>query len=230
MHFPDDHDHIYTEEVVSTIDPAKSKPQVRRSKHGSALTRKPRNTCGKCNGGWMSQIETAVIAVATPLILGKPYLIDTADQWRLATFLCLISMRIAFLARNSMAISDVDRKWLMQRCEPPPHWKIWIARIADEPLDEHWTLFSAIKRQKLPLDEVRADAPNTQCTTIVIGQLCGHLFSAISDWGFDGYDGIVLTDIWPPTQFYIDTRFIPTATHEVARALHNAFRLPPSDG
>src|SRR5436309_1950120 len=59
------------------IDPAQSRPEKRSSRQGSNLKRKPRNTCGACNGGWMSSIENSAIPFATPLILGKNCLIDT---------------------------------------------------------------------------------------------------------------------------------------------------------
>ena len=113
-------------------------------KQGSALSRKPRNTCGACNSGWMSRIENAVTPIAIPLILGKPCLIDTIGRWQLASVLCLISMRVAFLTKSPFVLPVEDREWMMEKAEPPPHWKIWITRIVEPPLDEHWTLFSAV--------------------------------------------------------------------------------------
>src|SRR5215208_6388928 len=66
----------------------------RRVKPGHAASRKPRNTCGKCNSGWMSRIEDATRPALTLIILGRSILLDTINQRLLASFLCLASMRL----------------------------------------------------------------------------------------------------------------------------------------
>ncbi|MGB7098387.1 MAG: hypothetical protein WBD95_06410, partial [Xanthobacteraceae bacterium] len=91
-------------------------------------------------------------------------------RWQLASFLCLVSMRVAFLTKSPFVLPVEDREWMMEKAEPPPHWKIWITRIVEPPLDEHWTLFSAVALP--PSHKVSSD---TQCTTIVIGQFCAHV-------------------------------------------------------
>jgi hypothetical protein len=218
MAFQEDHQHL----EIAFGEPNTQTQTVRL---GSALGRKPRNTCRECNEKWMSQIENGVIPVATSLILGKSLLLDISGRWSLAAFLCLIAIRVSLLARRSSSlVSAEERNWLMQRREPPPHWKIWIARIADKPFDEHWTLFSEITRA--PPDKIGPHRPDVYCITIVLGQLCAHVLGSVSDWGFVDYEGVVLTDIWPPSQLYVDSRLIPTITHDAARALHNALRHP----
>jgi len=63
---------------------------------------------------------------------------------------------------------------------------------------------------------------NTQVTTIVAGQLCAHIFSS-SVWGnFKGYQGAPLTQIWPPHQLPIDTRFIRSIDNAGLPWLHEA--------
>src|SRR4051794_2418422 len=89
MSFSNNHEHIHTQESFSTRA-AESKPETRSPKQGSALARKPRNTCGRCNNGWMSEIENSAIVVATPLILGQQCLLGVFARWRLASLLCLI--------------------------------------------------------------------------------------------------------------------------------------------
>ncbi len=144
MNFPENHGHFQTRDAFSRTDEFAPIPQTQTQKQGSALSRKPRNTCGACNSGWMSRIENAVTPIAIPLILGKPCLIDTIGRWQLASVLCLISMRVAFLTKSPFVLPVEDREWMMEKAEPPPHWKIWITRIVEPPLDEHWTLFSAV--------------------------------------------------------------------------------------
>lgn len=61
---------------------------------GAVAKRRPYNTCGKCNAGWMREIEETVMASLPALLRGEHLLLDTTTQKLLATFLCLVSMRI----------------------------------------------------------------------------------------------------------------------------------------
>ncbi|OIQ73474.1 hypothetical protein GALL_448880 [mine drainage metagenome] len=58
-----------------------------------------------------------------------------------------------------------------------------------------------------------ADYCNTQCTTLVIGKLCAHLFSSTVQPVL-GYEGISLTRIWPPSGFGLSTAFLPTISDD----------------
>jgi hypothetical protein len=170
----------------------------------------------------MGRIENSVIPIATPLILGKPNLIRVVDQWLLASFLCLVSMRVALLARHPTVIPQQDRDWLRIRGCPPNDWQIWITRLKEDQRIEDWTYFSPMQRasQSSSQKEGSRDACNTQVTTMVIGHLCAHLFSSTVWLDFAGYEGIHMTQIWPPGQFDIDSRWLPIVTDEVAKALH----------
>ena len=52
------------------------------------------------------------------LLLGRPCLLDTIRQRLLASFLCLVSMRVEFGSRGMRTIPAADRQWLMTRGEP----------------------------------------------------------------------------------------------------------------
>jgi hypothetical protein len=63
------------------------------------------------------------------------------------------------------------------------------------------------------------DYCNTQCTTLVIGKLCVHLFSSTVQPVL-GYDGVRLSRIWPRSGFNLNTAFLPTIADDAAIALH----------
>jgi hypothetical protein len=204
----------------------------RRVKPGHARSRKPRNTCARCNSGWMSNVESLAKNPTLPIIAGVPSVLDTFGQRLLAALLCLISMRMEFLG-VMRAVSPQDRDWLRYYREPSDDWKIWIARLADEHADS-WARFYAAQLGPLPADKIGPEHCNVQVATMVIGKLCAHTFySPDIDLSSYGYEGVRLTCIWPPGRFDIQTAHLPAFTNKTILWLHEAFaresRKPPTE-
>lgn len=186
-------------------------PKSKTLREGQTRSRKPRNTCGRCNGGWMSGIEDASIPFAAPLIQGDSVVLTPHAQQVLASFLCLIVMRLEFLGK-ARVIPMQERLLLKQTLIPPHNWKIWVARFTGNP-DDHASHRCSIQLSTgdnlPPPDRVGLDYCNAQTTTIVLGNLCAHLFSSVEPI-MDGYEGISLTRLWPLTGLSIQSDFIPT--------------------
>jgi hypothetical protein len=210
--------------IFSTFTPdVPGPPKSFRQRQGHARSRKPRNTCGKCNGGWMSRIESDVIPIATPLILGRQCRVTEEGQRKPAAFLCLVSMRTEYLG-ELRAIPPEDRRYLMEHFEPPALWFVWIARYAGNKPDEHWSRYCGMQlcsEGTGPVSEVGPEHCNTQVTTMVLGKLCTHVFSS-TETPVLGYEGIRMTRIWPQSGFVIDTRFLPTWDDAAVLWLHEA--------
>jgi hypothetical protein len=188
---------------------------------GHARTRKPRNTCVTCNGGWMSLIEGRARPSGTRLILDSPQLMDLNDQTAIASLLTLITMRLEFLG-DMRAIQNQERDWLRAHREPSKDWKIWISAFGGDDGDQHWSRSYAAQLESKPTDRVGLEYCNVRVTTLVIGKLCAHLFySPIID--FQGYEGISLTQIWPRPHVYVDTSLLSVITGKDALFLHEAF-------
>jgi hypothetical protein len=214
--------HEQTTGLFSTFVPEVPGPEKSvKVRQGHARSRKPRNTCGKCNSGWMSGIENDVIPAATQLIKGETFRFGESNQRQLAAFLCLISMRLEFLG-IMRAIPAIDRHYLKDHLEPPVMWTIWVAAYAGAKPDEHWSRYCAMQVGSTPADIVGPEHCNTQVTTLVIGKLCAHLYSS-TETPVLGYEGIQLTRIWPTSGLSIDTRFLPPLTDEDVVSLHEAF-------
>jgi hypothetical protein len=205
---------------LETFEPKMGMPPLQATKkQGHVGSRKPRNTCGKCNGGWMREIEETNMSLVPPLLLGHPHLLQSFGQRLLATFLCLVSMRIEISSVTVGSIPKAERDWLKQNYEPPANWRIWIARYKGEPLmDERFAAMQIASKTVKPSIE----HCNSQVTTLVIGQLCAHLFSSTVWPNFGGYEGIQLCSIWPPSQFGIDTSAMPVITQTMVPWLHEA--------
>jgi hypothetical protein len=166
----------------------------------------------------MRHIEEAAMPIMQPLIAGVACSIDADYQRILAAFLCLVSMRLE-LSSKMPSIPAEDRNWLMTRSEPPCHWKIWIAQYYGDPLlDERYTAMQIASSKSVPRG---VEHCNSQVTTLVIGQLCAHLFSS-TDWrDFGGYD-VELASIWPQGTRVIDTWRIEGISEAEVPWLHEA--------
>lgn len=196
-------------------------------RQGSAGQRKPRNTCLACNGGWMSRMEDSAKRPTARLIRGERQFLSPVDQIAVAALLCLISTRIEFIG-TQRAVSAQDRNWLRLARMPSASWKIWIAKFIGPNPYEHWSRKYALRLDPVPSDPIDPENCNIYVSTYIIGQLCAHLVYCPIDRLFGGYEGVHLTDIWRPGNFYIDTLFMPifddlkTVTHlheTVARSL-----------
>jgi hypothetical protein len=201
---------------------------LRRTRQGHAGSRELRNTCSKCNSGWMSRLENAAMPIAGPLFQNRTSVIQTFDQRMLAAFLCLINMRVEFTNIATQAASAEDRQWLMKTFEPRNNWKIWIAHYAGKNPETDWCRHYGLDLVDSPINDGQPPKCNTQVTTIVIGHLCAHLFS--SDFlPLEEYEQPALARIWPPTNFDInwgDVRYISVENIRVlAEVLPNSF--PP---
>ncbi len=215
--------HEITTGYFATFEPeVLGLPKTKEEKQGPARSRKPRNTCAKCNSEWMSGVETAAIPFATPLIKGDDFQLNGEGQHILAAFFSLIAMRLQFLG-DMRPIPAWDRLYLKEHLEPPPLWGIWIAKYIGEKPDDHWSRFCGLQvvfpDDLPPADKMGADYCNTQCTTLVINKLCAYLFSSTVQ-PVIGIEGIRLTRIWPPSGFSLNTAFLPTIGDDAVIALH----------
>lgn len=191
----------------------------RRVRQGHATSRKPRNTCGECNSGWMSKIEGAAKPIGLPLMQGSSLILRPVDQMLLAALFCLITIRNEFNRLQSVAIPGVDRDCLRTTLLPPWHgWKIWIAKYGGPNVKENWSYHQPMHLASGPPSQTGPDKTNTQTTTLVIGQVCAHVFSSTYIPGFD-YIGLPMVQIWPPRPYDINWRNARTHTERTLFAL-----------
>jgi hypothetical protein len=198
------------------------------TRQGHARTRKPRNTCERCNTGWMSRIEDAAIEPITPLIFGVDVPLRMDDQRAIAALLCLINMRLEFLG-DFRAIPPSDRSTFRQTGLPPAGWYIWLAKFTGKRADDLVSRYNALMAGMLTQPEsIGPEHCNTQVTTLVIGQLCAHLFRS-SFVPFIGYDDARLAKIWPLTGYDIHTQFLPKISDQGALSLAEALPRAASE-
>jgi hypothetical protein len=193
-------------------------PDIRKGHVGA---KKPRNTCGACNGGWMSKIEEEAKPVLTSLILGQPVLLDLERQRLLCAFLALIALRLG-KANHFGAIPTGDILQLKHLREPGPSWRIWIAKLDQEETWLHEGLCFGIqyspKSASTP-KRVGAEHTNIQVTTLIAGKLIANLFCS-TVMKFGGYTGVNLISIFPFEGQSINSDLLPRITRDKAWEVH----------
>lgn len=194
------------------------------SRQGNAGSRKPRNTCVKCNGGWMSRIEQCNIEKLSDLIMSRRTVLTPLDQWLLSSLLCLITIRLEFTDRQMQGVPVHERTALMETGHPPfDTWRIWLARYGGESPGDHWSRHFGMQVVASPDQMFRPPKCNTQVTTMVIGGLCIHLISSSVMPIPRGYEGVALARIWPPIPRDIDSGFFEILDDEEVVHLHESF-------
>lgn len=133
------------------------------------------DVCGRCNSGWMSGLEAIAQRVLSPLILGRPHVIEPADQAPTTVWVHKSAL-VAMLVSSDEARADGygvppgeyhDLYRARENGHPVPGTQCWIARY------EGTRLASA---RVVPVDVVldghdEPDRPMGYLMTILVGQL-----------------------------------------------------------
>jgi len=204
--------------VFETFKPTVPTPSKwERVGTGPLQKRRPRNTCVKCNTGWMSRIEANSFPTIRPLILGEPCLVDIISQFALAAILALVAARIELIARGPKPIPKSEFDHLRTKLHPSANWRIWIAQHAGADLKDYLFRYTAMQIESQPTTHFGPEYCNTQVTTLIAGQLYAHVFFSTVWPDFPGYS---LIQIWPPTYPYIDTGLLPAMSDRDGVMLH----------
>ena len=150
---------------------------------GEPNTLKIKAPCKVCNNGWMSTLERKVKPILIPLMQGEATALSEVSQKTLATWVVVKCMVAEHGSPDDTVVSTEDeRKYLKDRQEPPPTWKVWIAhQNGTEWRTGHThavgTLGSSNVLGQPPVTPDGTFAKNTQSVTFGFGSLLIHAFS-----------------------------------------------------
>lgn len=173
-----------------------------KRRQGHSGTRTARKVCKACNNGWIERLEERIRAPLTKIMTGETIVLNTKLRRDFAAWFTLVTMMAEFSDPDTLAIPPADHRFMYDKGQPPPEWKIWIARYIGNQ-HHRWVL----RHYGMQL----ADSPNvlvephkcdTQVTTFVIGQLCVHTFRSTvlgTPAGID-YEITDMPRIWPLTR------------------------------
>lgn len=145
-------------------------PYSIRIRQGSTGSRKVRKVCGKCNSGWMSSIEERCKPIVVNLLNGEDIALNLDSQKLLAAWLSLIAMTHELLKVLTPAIPHTDREYLRANQEPPPRWRIWLARYPGRRWHDHVLRWNGLWLSASGNENIDRPKCNTQVTTLVIGR------------------------------------------------------------
>jgi len=176
---------------------------------GDPQSRRLRVVCGRCNGGWMKELQDAAKPRLLPLLDARPSFIRPYDQKIIAAWAAMCVMTAEYYQPDLVAIPFEDRDYLRLYREPPKNWKIWIGRYLRGQWKGYWTHHSVLITENIP--DPPPDPlhhPNTQTTTFVVGQLYIQTFSCalpkITDkWSLDRQGPSILSQLWPVKESFI---------------------------
>jgi hypothetical protein len=153
----------------------------------AVCTSKPKstNSLGKtgCNNGWMSDLETAVKPILTPLVLDQQTILGKDRQRVLATWIAMKAMVAEHSDPQRIVSTSEERAFLMKNRSPPDTWKIWIARQTGKSwymryMRNSVTVASFGDDGKPVVPLTGPLAKNTQLVTIGMGYVVFHIFSS----------------------------------------------------
>lgn len=197
--------------------------------------------CADCNNGWMSSLQVDAKPILLPLIGAEPIQLFRRQKAILSTWVSMFTTVAEFRDKTGMAIAipERDRVWLRARRSVPQHWRIWIGHHIRSSWNGIWVHASVpVGSEEYVPDGAgrKRPIPNTQSTTIVLGQLFIHVFSSarkeVSRVRL--FDNRALAQIWPvqcqsiswPPKLSLDD----AAAKEISCSLiRHARTLPPEE-
>lgn len=87
--------------------------------------------CDHCNNGWMNDLDLAVQPLLTTMLRGQRRRLDEMTA-PLSTWVCKTAM-VADCMLETPTLSQEHRDYLFNYREPPPGWRIWLARVEAAP-------------------------------------------------------------------------------------------------
>ncbi len=157
-----------------------------RVRNGAANTKTVKVVCGSlgrtnakyCNDGWMSALDETAKPILRPLVNGEEVELSKDGLANLAAWASKSTITAEFLARSEVAIPEPDRRHLMNRLTPPPHWTIYIAPYHGELWHTGYHHFAIRLDQR---GSVEVGPKNAQTTLLGLGRLLIHVSTFPSD-------------------------------------------------
>ncbi len=193
----------------------------------SPLTWAARVVCGRCNNGWMSEVENAAATVLVPLLRGAPGLLTPDDQAALATWTlktgCVIDA--AAIGGGGPRFPQAHRRWLLEHHSPPALSAAWITTWPGTTTawTHHWGL------EALEQGESSSGSVNAYGATIALGPIVLRGYAATEEPLAPAYirerrDGVFR--IWPPVdamswrpQFWLSADELEEFAYGIPQAL-----------
>ncbi len=165
---------------------------------------KTRKVCEQCNTGWMSQLESEVKPVLTPLILGQTCQLSAADQELIATWAIKTAITMQHTVPGEEGFPPkAAHTWLRTKRTPPPRYRVFLGAVT--PIEDKQPLrWEQSKALVVGAPNAAAAASPKLVNTFVTMLLAGHVvFQVIGDFRVDRKGGVpaiaprLFDRVWP---------------------------------
>ncbi len=175
---------------------------------GDVRNRGLRAVCGDCNSGWMSAVEERAKPTLEALIRGAGAFLNHDSQKTVTTWIAMKAMVAEFFDPSYAAIPLLERQFLNANRLPPDNWKIWIGNYKRGSWAGQWAHSASGLASPESVARRKPETPNTQTSTLIVGQLYCHAFSSeirsLVDRVQLGETGLAkLPQIWPVRESFV---------------------------
>jgi hypothetical protein len=141
---------------------------------GDAHSQRLQVVCGRCNSGWMSQLQTDARPILAPLVMDNWTALSTDESLILARWATMTTMVIEYADPTTAMIPQRHRDLFMIDREPIPDWHIWIGR--HDPGADHPAFFNHFGALLFSIDRATGLTTeyNFQTTTFTVGRVLFH--------------------------------------------------------
>lgn len=177
--------------------------------------------CGKCNNGWMSQIQNEAKPILQPMMKGNWPSMGQAESKRLATWAAMRTMVYEFKHPATVAATEIERFHLRIHRQPPANWLICVGLYGPKTNNADWHRGAFFGSDE---EYASVGACNVQTTISSLGGLLFHIFSAPTDLTpnpLQYADAFGLSLLWPLHDRPIaqpSFTFITDGVNELARS------------
>lgn len=139
-----------------------------------------RRVCGKCNHGWMNDLENAARPALTSMIQGRGRTLHRATRQTLGLWAWKTTLMFEFASSDSpREIPDEHYRWLYERRELPPRFHVWLAPYAGRRFITYYRRDAlGLTLPDVPWPTKDADESNMYGATLGIGQLAIQLMTS----------------------------------------------------
>jgi hypothetical protein len=174
---------------------------VIREWQSDPFTMTVKRVCGRCNNGWMNDLEISARRFLEPMIDGIPQSLDANAQATVASWVAKTAMMLGLIEPDRPVPPGQYRELLHGR-RPPANCLIWAAAyMPDEPL------YGSVS---IPLRlEVKGPSTTVDSFGYVVTLQLGHIAFQVFGYGTEGpinlgsldhgYFQRYLTSVWPAT-------------------------------
>lgn len=173
-----------------------------RRRSGNPAGRREQMVCRACNSGWMSQVETKVIPVLTPLIYGQATDLSPDDQAILALWADKTAIVWEYADDKPVVSTKAHRRGMKAELAAMPNSRVWIGKY-DNP-DEIKApkivdIVQFLPPKGLYLDRrsiLREELRNARFTILAMGKVCFYVQYGTTSDALTSYPPLMDTSIW----------------------------------